>query len=261
MGLSIRLNYLCTLAPPNSPYRSPHMHPTMALYFDETTVSIYWLHAHDYPLPAFTATSTYSLGTITLLNVPLETTPKAPSFFSPTFKCHFFIPYQLFFVNLIRHTPLLTHFLYKSLSISMSHIYAQRYKNDPQENTWGLLQGQGWKNRTTAKQSPSHWRQRNISWNRSKPWTWTSNTSLKNPTTNRLSKTGQTSISSRTHTSSCQSSSIKSNLRGPWPDQRDRDCRSACEKYKETSEAKYFEAFLEHNQMCYIQALKLGRIL
>lgn len=45
----------------------------------------------------------------------------------------------------------------------------------------------------------------------------------------------------------------------PDPDQRDRDARAACEKYQETSEAKYFDAWLQHNQKLHIQALKDGK--
>ena len=143
----------------------------------------------------------------------------------------------------------------------MSHIYAQRYKNDPQEKHFeDFCKAKGGRIAQLPNNHPAIEVQRNIFMKQVKALDMDIEHLVTEPNYKQAFKNWAAEYGFEDAQDLMPQflEKIKS-YEDPDPDQRDRDCRSACEKYKETSEAKYFEAFLEHNQKCYIQALKLGK--
>ena len=143
----------------------------------------------------------------------------------------------------------------------MSHIYAQRYKNDPQEKHFqDFCKAKGGRIAQLPSNHPAIEVQRNIFMKQVKALDLDIEHLVQEPNYKQAFKTW----AQEHHFVDAYElmpkfiEKIKS-YEDPEPDQRDRDARAACEKYQETHEAKYFETFLEHNQKCYIQALKLGK--
>ena len=141
----------------------------------------------------------------------------------------------------------------------MSHIYAQRYKNDPQEKHFqDFCEAKGGRIAQLPANHPTIEVQRNIFMKQVKALDMDIEHLVKEPNYKQAFKNWAAEYGFDHELMPQFIEKIKS-YEDPDPDQRDRDARWACEKYKETNEAKYFEAFLEHNQKCYIQALKHGK--
>jgi hypothetical protein len=143
----------------------------------------------------------------------------------------------------------------------MSHIYAQRYKNDPQEKHFeDFCKAKGGRIAQLPNNHPAIEVQKNIFMKQVKALDLDIEHLVQEPNYKQAFKTwAQEHHFVDAHELMPKFLEKIKSYEDPDPDQRDRDARSACEKYQETSEAKYFETFLEHNQKCYIQALKLGK--
>ena len=144
----------------------------------------------------------------------------------------------------------------------MSAIYAQRYKSDPQEKHFEeWCKAKGGRIAQLPSNHPAIEVQRNIFMKQVKALDLDIEHLVKEPNYKQAFKTWAEELQFDNAFELLFEDFLEKikSYEDPDPDQRDRDARTACERYNETGEAKYFEEFLEHNQKLYIQALKLGK--
>lgn len=144
----------------------------------------------------------------------------------------------------------------------MSAIYAQRYKTDPQEKHFeDWCKAKGGRIAQLPSNHPAIEVQRNIFMKQVQALDLDIEHLVKEPNYKQAFKTWAEELQFDNAFEVLFDDFLEKikSYEDPDPDQRDRDARTACERYNETGEAKYFEEFLEHNQKLYIQALKLGK--